>query len=401
MPDKQSILDHFGGDFTAFYSRCLPDMKRGKANCPFHDCDSRSLSVDTKTGLFRCHFPGCAASGDVFKFYGLKHGINGDFPKVLAGIAADFGISGNGANPHQEPTRKLVKRYAYADADGNILFYKNRYEPKGFSVSRPDGNGGIISGLGDVQPVLYNRPEILDAELVFVVEGEKDADNLNSIGITATTNFDGAGKWKENYSKDLAGKHVVIVPDDDEAGRAHAQLVAESLHGAARSIRILQLPNPNGVKGFDVSDWLAAQPDQDEAANHLSLMSKDASEWTPPAETQPATESPWTRAVIDFDTLRKIQLPERRSFLFPWLTEQSMTLVYSWRGTGKSFFTLGIINAVTRGESFGPWEAVEPVPCLYLDGEMPAGMLQERAEGMGIGGPGTKTGPADFNELCP
>ena len=109
-------------------------------------------------------------------------------------------------------------------------------------------------------------------------------------------------------------------------------------------------------------------------------MAEGAAEYVPTAPMQ-------TRGArsLSTSTLRSIELPERRTFLFPWLTEQSMTLVYSWRGTGKSFFVLGIINAVTKGDKFGPWEAVEPVPCLYLDAEMPAGMLQERAEEMGIG----------------
>jgi AAA domain-containing protein len=57
-------------------------------------------------------------------------------------------------------------------------------------------------------------------------------------------------------SRWLAGRSVVILPDNDEPGRAHAGGVARKLAGIAASVRILDLPGvpPKG----DVSDWLAA-----------------------------------------------------------------------------------------------------------------------------------------------
>jgi hypothetical protein len=404
MPDKQTILGHFAGNFGPFYDRYLPDRKRGKANCPFHDCDSKSLSVDTETGLFKCHFPGCAASGDIFTFYQRKHGINGDFPAALRGIAIDFGISGNGAiserpetsaNPgkpvntcpaEKKASGRVEKTYDYTDAEGKLLFQVCRMEPKDFRQRRPDGKGGWIWKMEGVERVLYRLPEVVKADEVWIVEGEKDADNLAELGFTATTNAGGAGKWVDSYSEALAGKRIFILPDNDDPGRKHAHQVAKALHGKAASIEIIELPGlpPKG----DVSDFIAGIGDPGTAAERLAIMAGEAAEYEPPTQEeaeQTAIENPWTRAVIDFETLRQIELPERRAFLFPWLTEQSMALVYSWRGTGKSFFTLGIINAVTKGEKFGPWEAVEPVPCLYLDAEMPARMLQERAEEMGIG----------------
>jgi hypothetical protein len=391
---KQAILDHFGGDFTGFYSRFLPDLRHNKANCPFHDCDSRSLSVDSKSGLFNCHFPDCSASGDVFKFYALKNGLNGDFPAVLRGIAADFGINGP---PEKKQLGPIVKTYDYTDASGKLIFQVVRYDnPKAFRQRRPDGNGGWIWSTKDIERVLYRLPEVLKASEVWIAEGEKDVDALRALGFTATCNPGGASegadnkpdkKWLPSYTETLADKQVFIIPDNDEAGRKHVENVARSLHGKAASVKVIELPGL--PKAGDVSDFIQAIGDPDTAAERLSIMAESAGEWTPPADSLPITETPsenpWTQAVIDFDTLRSIELPERRTFLFPWLTEQSMTLVYSWRGTGKSFFILGIINAVTKGEKFGPWEAVEPVPCLYLDAEMPAGMLQERAEEMGIG----------------
>jgi hypothetical protein len=137
-----------------------------------------------------------------------------------------------------------------------------RLDPKGFRQRRPDrtGEGGWLWNLKDVQRVLYRLPEVLKAvavgQNVFVAEGEKDADNLAQLGLTATTNAGGAGKWSSGYSQTLRGAHVVIFPDNDEPGRQHAARVQQSLRGKAASVHIVNLPGlpPMG----DVSDWLAA-----------------------------------------------------------------------------------------------------------------------------------------------
>jgi len=90
---------------------------------------------------------------------------------------------------------------------------------------------------------------------IFVVEGEKDVDRLAEVGLIATTNPLGARKWRDEYSESLKGKRVVIIPDNDEAGRSHAREVAASLIKAGVRGSILELPGlpPKG----DVSDWLA------------------------------------------------------------------------------------------------------------------------------------------------
>jgi putative DNA primase/helicase len=63
----------------------------------------------------------------------------------------------------------------------------------------------------------------------------------------------GAGKWKPEHSEFLRGADVVILPDNDEPGRNHADVVGASLQGIAKSVRVLQLPGlpPKG----DIVDW--------------------------------------------------------------------------------------------------------------------------------------------------
>ena len=73
-----------------------------------------------------------------------------------------------------------------------------RYEPKDFSQRRPDGNGGWIwkNLFKDVKPILYRLPEVVNANEVLIVEGEKDCDNLSELGFVATTCPMGAKKWR-------------------------------------------------------------------------------------------------------------------------------------------------------------------------------------------------------------
>ncbi len=125
----------------------------------------------------------------------------------------------------------------------------------------------------------YRLPEVLKQDpdrLLFIVEGEKCADALWEIDVAATTNPQGAGKWKDEYSEHLRGRHIIILPDNDDPGRNHAAEVARSLVGIAASVGTLELPDlpPKG----DVVDWLAAGGDKDKLLKHAAEESCDQPE---------------------------------------------------------------------------------------------------------------------------
>ena len=77
-----------------------------------------------------------------------------------------------------------------------------------------------------------------------------------------------------------------------------------------------------------------------------------------------------SQAVMIVDKFLSLKIPPRKTYLSPWLTEDSITLVYGWRGSGKTWFAMAIADAITMGTQLGPWECKESVPCLYLDAEM-------------------------------
>lgn len=89
-----------------------------------------------------------------------------------------------------------------------------------------------------------------------MVEGEKDVETLRTAGVATTTNPGGAGKWRLEYAEALRGRPIVVLPDNDPPGTAHAAEVARSLASVAASVHVVNLPGL-AEKG-DASDWLAA-----------------------------------------------------------------------------------------------------------------------------------------------
>ena len=89
--------------------------------------------------------------------------------------------------------------------------------------------------------------------------------------------------------------------------------------------------------------------------------------------------------VVTVKQLLSRPLPIRELILAPWLATQSLNMIYSWRGVGKTQVALGIAYAVATGSSFLGWKASKPRGVLYLDGEMPANALQERLSKIGYG----------------
>jgi hypothetical protein len=183
------------------------------------------------------------------------------------------------------PKRKVERVYPYRDASGRVLFEVVRFrDPKDFRQRRPTGDGRYAWGLDGIATVLYRLPELLaadPAEVVWICEGEKDVDRLAALGCVATCNPMGAGKWRDHHAEPLLGRRVVVLPDNDKAGRDHACQVAASLNGRAASVRVVELPGlPE--KG-DLSDFL----DAGGTLEQLRRLADEAPEWRAPSDEAP------------------------------------------------------------------------------------------------------------------
>ena len=235
-----------------------------QACCPCHDDRKASLSVGSHGGvvLVRCQ-AGCDTK-DIVRSIGLE--MKDLFPP------SSNGHSRNGK------FGKIVETYDYRDADGKLIFQAVRMEPKDFRQRQPKDGGGWKWSVKGCKVVPYRLPELSKADpadVVFIVEGEKDVDRLRGLGFTATCNAGGAGKWKPAHSEYLAGRHVVVLEDNDSPGAKHAQQAAKSLQGKAASVKVIQLPGLP-AKG-DVSDWL----DAGGTADKLRAIVEAVPEWEP------------------------------------------------------------------------------------------------------------------------
>lgn len=151
----------------------------------------------------------------------------------------------------------VTAEYHYRTLEGLVSYTVVRLE-------KPDQGKELLQrsaagwGMRNVTPVPYNLPEIVSATRVYIVEGEKDADNMMHRGFTpTTTNSGGAGKWQESFRRYFVGKEVVILADNDDKGMSHANKIATNLHPVAAWVKIV-VPCPDIPKG-DVTDFFNRQ----------------------------------------------------------------------------------------------------------------------------------------------
>jgi hypothetical protein len=277
------------------------------ARCPFHGDRTASLSVNLEKAVWNCH--ACDIGGGIYEFEKQM------FPSRSTAEHWESIYKITGARPASTgkyiPKGPVIATYEYHAPDGTLLFEKQRHEPKNFTLRAPRGEGEWKYSLDGVRKVLYRLVDVMAALIVFVVEGEKDADNICALGlewkghkIVATCNFDGAGKWRDEYSAFFAGKLVVIFPDNDELGRAHARTVAKSAAMYAEHVKIVELLGlPE--KG-DVTDWLKTHTGEDlmktvaEAPRYrpMEVKSDEAPFFVPASRILPQDGSPAIQYLI-------------------------------------------------------------------------------------------------------
>jgi hypothetical protein len=81
---------------------------------------------------------------------------------------------------------------------------------------------------------------------------------------------------------------------------------------------------------------------------------------------------------LEIGELLTRDFPAKEPLLSPWLRLQDLVMVHSWRGVGKTHFTMGVAYAGAGGGSFLCWKADKPRKVLYVDGEMPGVWIKER-----------------------
>jgi 5S rRNA maturation endonuclease (ribonuclease M5) len=279
------------------------------------------------------------------------------------------------------PARERVT-YDYRDANGVVRFQVVREPGKRF-WQRHQVGGAWMSGRGDSPWLLYRLPELLKADAsapVFICEGEKDVDTVRALGAVATCNPCGAGKWK--FVADLArgvleGREVVVVADNDDEGRGHAEDVRSRLEGIARRVQVMRAPRPHK----DVTELV-------EAGGGLNqLVAIDAAEEPVTGVVEKPKPDPW-----NLMTAEQIlaPLPE-----YPWLVKGlhmapgRVTLLAGTPDSGKTVVAQGIALGVASGRAiWGVYRPTKRGKVVHLNGEIGTYIARERyqrlARAMGL-----------------
>ena len=249
----------------------------------------------------------------------------------------------------------IVATYDYTDENGTLLFQAVRTKPrdktKDFYQRQPDGKGGWINNIKGVRRVLYRLPEVIKAQTVIVVEGEKDADKLRELGFTATTNPMGAGKWRKEYAETLRGKDAVVfgdVGDADGSGEKHTAKVLMSLNGIAKSRKHGKQPK----RFHDISDYIVSlrlkQLPKETIAEAIAELIKNA-ETVREAEksTDVAVPPPESIPARLNSPLPKVQLPGDNRLLSAFADECAQIL------KSRGIYQLGGIAMIVNDECDG------------------------------------------------
>jgi putative DNA primase/helicase len=264
--------------------------------CPVCGGDDR-YSFNVKEQLWNCR--GCKKGGDIIDLVKHLDGVD-DF------IAACTTLAGpppkaNGKDRASKPREIVVAEYLYDDESGNVIFASERIEyqnpdgtfvlkdgkhKKSFRQKRPDPAhaGRWIYNIDGCRVLPYRLPALIEGigsngHPILIVEGEAKADLLASWNVAATCCAGGAKKWKPEHSSFLKDADVVIVPDNDNPGCEHMNLVGNALSGIAKRVRVLWLPEL-ADKG-DIIDWANAGGTREQ----LDQLIAEAPIWeAPPAE---------------------------------------------------------------------------------------------------------------------
>jgi hypothetical protein len=291
LPISKAVAAVTGADLTGKTKICCP--------FPDHDDKNPSFGIYDKNRKFKCH--GCGRGGSVIDFFMEYYRI----PKLAACKKGyeilDVPFPGNGdgggsqrqstrtntirnkANEESKPSLKYaelkdvpfdekyydkvvaesVESYIYCTPDGKPhmqVFRKGVGKNKVFQPWTWNGKHWVCGCPNDTPKYLYRIDQLKDADLIFLVEGERDVHAIEALGLTASCWAGGAGALKGQCEKwdilaPLAGKDVIFIVDNDEPGKEAFDDAQKFLFGRVNALRKVILP---GVPEHgDTSDFLA------------------------------------------------------------------------------------------------------------------------------------------------
>lgn len=340
------------------------------AQCPAHDDRNPSLSIAAGADgrlLLHCH-AGCGIR-DILDALGLPPAAmftdyQPDRPGTVTHLnhVRAWRRPQPAAAPRPKPHRReKTHHWDYHDRHGAIVARVVRYNLVDVDTGEIAGktftqhawaDGRQQPNLGGLDMPLYRLPTVLAAAMqdrpVYVVEGERDADTLAALGLTATTCPMGAGSWRPWHTEALSGAaDVRIIADNDEPGLAHARHIADEL-GAAATILLPADGCKDATEHFDAGHTL----------DDLVML----------GEPDPAAAVRDAFPALDWHALWADD-SEEEWIVEPILPARRLVALYSPPKVGKSLLLLEIAVAVAQGADVLGTSPDRPRRVLYVDFE--------------------------------
>ena len=341
MPTAKEIASHLekarlnsDGSFTA--------------RCPAHNDRTPSLSIsdgEDNVVLWHCH-AGCSQDA----VYEAMLRVGAVKQHKVSEYSGDIAFRPDYPNPRQ---------HIYRDQNGTPVFVVDRLpDPDGGKTFRQHGLDSHNShNMDGVTRLPYQLHHWHSHESIIVVEGEQGVEALNRAGYPATCNPGGAGNWQQELNEHIAGKHVILIPDNDDPGRKHMASVAEKLTGIAASITTADICKTLNDKD-DIVQWIQR--------NDIRTLISQIRPNDPARESLAA----WL----------KKEMPPRDYLMGTVMCTTSRWMIYAPTGLGKTLFALNMATAIAAGKDFLNWKGGRPCRVLYIDGEMPRETFKERTQ---------------------
>ena len=334
------------------------------ALCPCHRDQKPSLkvSIGDKGGiLVHCHAE--CKTDDILSAVGLTVQDIMPVREVQKKTGFDF--------------QNIVAEYEYPNGTRKL-----RDKWKNFIWQHRASNGEWTSGRGDAPHVLYGGPA---QGKVYLVEGEKDVDNMGRLGLCAMSSENGAGKggkkWYPSYTDELAGLNVIILPDNDDVGRRFMDDVAAEICGAAKGVKVLDLTKimPGLPDKGDISDVIA-HLGPEATLTKLAELEALTDEWVPFTMSEPDMFTQFGFYSVP-DLTDEEKLPP--DFIVDGMIPVGMTILAGAPKIRKSFLALQLAIAVATGNKFLGRDT-KKCDVVYFDLEGSKSRISNRADRMSI-----------------
>lgn len=182
-------------------------------------------------------------------------------------------------------------RYSYHTAEGELAFIVLRFNfedgrEKTFRPLHPVDDRWAIGDPPGLLP-LYRLPDLREAGRIYIFEGEGPVDAAYPLGLTSTTSAHGSKSAHNTDWSPVRGKEIVVVPDNDNPGRAYARTVAEILLRLGCQVKIVELPGL--PESGDIVDFVEARDSRE--SQEVRGMIETIVDAVPYEQTSRANES--------------------------------------------------------------------------------------------------------------